>query len=329
MAPFAKQIRRRVFGISPEEVTFARRGFRPGERSRQERLERIGHDFLSGYHAAIAEDDLAGLERVLLGQPREAHGFAYEGAAMGLALLDAMSPRQGSRVDRFLAGIGAPHVYTAHVGVGWAHARLPGFLRRRVHPEDPLLRWLVLDGIGFHDGYFHAERSFARRVVPPRLTGYERRAFDQGLGRVLWFHDCADSDRVPATILSFGENRHPDLWSGVGLACAYAGGASRSEVRELAAAAGANHLHFAQGIAFAAKAHERAGVAPEHTVVACAEGCGVTIGEAAAMCDEGQENLPTEDGDAFPAYEVWRSRVRTALAAVAGKDARTSLRAGS
>jgi hypothetical protein len=46
----------------------------------------------------------------------------------------------------------------AHVGIGWAIARLP-WLRRRIEQPlnrlDSLLRWLAVDGYGFHEGYFY------------------------------------------------------------------------------------------------------------------------------------------------------------------------------
>jgi hypothetical protein len=47
-----KQLRQLAFGISLEEATFARRGFRRNNVEAQQRLEQIGYTFLHGYHAA-------------------------------------------------------------------------------------------------------------------------------------------------------------------------------------------------------------------------------------------------------------------------------------
>ena len=52
---------------------------------------------------------------------------------------------------------GDEHVYMAYVGVGWAMARLPRVLWSRLYAPDPLLRWLVLDGYGFHQAYFRTD----------------------------------------------------------------------------------------------------------------------------------------------------------------------------
>lgn len=82
------QTRRRLLGLSPTEVTFARRGFVTREEDARRRLEQIGITFLSGYHAALEETGLAPLARRLEFVDAESRGFAFEGAAMGLALLD-------------------------------------------------------------------------------------------------------------------------------------------------------------------------------------------------------------------------------------------------
>ena len=49
-------LRQRLLGLSPEEATVARRGFREGEAGVRQRLEQIGFTFLEGYHAALLDD---------------------------------------------------------------------------------------------------------------------------------------------------------------------------------------------------------------------------------------------------------------------------------
>ncbi len=118
----------------------------------------------------------------------------------------------------------------------------------------------------------------------------------------------ADGDRIAATIDRFQERRHADLWSGVGLACAYAGGLPEQAIESLCAMAGPHRPHLAQGVAFAAKARERAGNPAPHTQLACLIVCGMPAEPAARLTDRALEGLPS-DG-ALPAYEVWRQRVR-------------------
>lgn len=309
--PLAK-FRRRLLGISPDEVTFKRRGFHDRGPGPTRRLEQVGSTFLLGYHAALNDDGLDALASRLEAVEGACRGFAYEGAAMGLALLDQLSPWGRGRVRAFLAGAGSRHPYMIHVGVGWAVARLP-WLRRNVvratRGLDPLLRWLALDGYGFHEGYFNWRRYQARPESFGRFGGYAAHAFAQGLGRSLWFVEGADVSRIPSAVASLPRHLHADLWSGVGLACAYAGGAGAREVERLRAAALTFGAELAQGAAFAAKTRQRAGNLTEHTEVACQVLCGLSASSAAAVTDETLAQLPG-DGD-VPAYEVWRLRIQS------------------
>ena len=81
-----------------------------------------------------------------------------------------------------------------------------------------------MDGYGFYEGFFSWRRTVEEKVIPSRLAGYARRAFDHGLGRSLWFSTGANVDRIVVTIGAFPESRQGDLWAGIGLACAYAAG---------------------------------------------------------------------------------------------------------
>jgi hypothetical protein len=277
-----------AFGISLEEATFARRGFSVSEAGAQQRLEQIGYVFLQGYHAALEENAPEALALRLRAVDAELRGFAFEGAAMGLTLLDHFSFWRGKRLQTFLNGPGAAHVYMAHVGVGWAMARLP-WLRRHAEQYltrlDPLLCWLAVDGYGFHEGYFKGRRAIERRAIPDQLKGYARRVFDQGLGRSLWFVDGADVLRISCTVASFEPERHADLWSGLGLACAYAGGVGHAAIEAMRIAAQPYTPQLAQGVAFAAKARQRANNPAAHTEMACKVLCGLSAEAAALITD--------------------------------------------
>lgn len=304
-------LRKAAFGISLGEVTFARRGFHVSETRAQQRLEQMGNVFLQGYHAVLEEDAPEAMALRLHAIDAEFRGFAFEGAAMGLTLLDHLSLGKGKRLQAFLSGPGAAHVYMAHVGVGWAMARLP-WLRRHAEQYltrlDPLLCWLAMDGYGFHEGYFNWRRAIERQAVPDQLKGYARRVFDQGLGRSLWFVEGADVRRISSTIASFDQKRRADLWSGAGLACAYAGGVDQAGIEVMRTAAQTYGPHLAQGAAFAAKARQRAGNPAAHTDMACEVLCGLSTDAAALITDVALESLPG-DGEE-PAYEVWRRRIQ-------------------
>lgn len=306
----AGRLRKLVFGISPEEARFERRGFPPCEPAARARLETIGRTFIRGYRAALADTRPEPLGAELDRLEPELRGFAYEGAAMGLELLDRLTPWTRTRLESFLAGPGGRHAYMVHVGAGWALARLRRTIDgpRSLAGMDPLLRWLAVDGYGFHEGYFDWPRSIGEQRTPERISGYARRVFDQGLGRSLWFVEGASVERIVTAVGRFPSHRRGDLWSGLGLAAAYAGGAERAGLETLRQASGDDYPRVAQGAAFATKARARAENPAPHTELACAVLCGMSVEAAAALTDQALEDLPPDGAE--PAYEVWRQRVQ-------------------
>jgi len=310
LAPF----RRRLFGIPARELAFERRGFRGSDPAMRTRLEQIGRTFAHGYHAALENDDLEVLVPRLNSVDLDLRGFAYEGAAMGLALLDFLTPWRRDRFRSFLQGAGGTHAYMVHVGAGWMLARIPGRVAPRLERFDPLLRWLVIDGYGFHEGFFHWRRYLEGQPAPARLTGYARRAFDQGLGRCLWFIEGGDAGRIPQAISAFPEPRRADLWSGVGLAVTYAGEVGQSNLVSLRESAGPHRPCLAQGAAFAAKARLRGGNLVPYTDRACMALCGLSATAAAQFTDDALQALPPDGAE--PAYEIWRQRVQAKLASL-------------
>jgi hypothetical protein len=310
-SPVVRKLRRSVLAISPIEASFQKRRFQPGEPVKQRHFETIGRAFVAGYNAAIELDCIRELAMQLDAVESEFRGFAFEGAAMGLTLLDHIIPGKRQRFSQFLSGAGKPHMYMLHVGAGWALARLPWLrlrLSRSIAQYDCLLRWLVVDGFGFHEGYFYWSEAGEKHRVPKSISNYARRAFDQGLGRCVWFACCGDVSRVCDTVGQFDLARRPDLWSGIGLAAAYAGGHTQADLAALHAVAGEHLPAMAQGAAFAAKARLRAGNPASHTESACAAICGMSSRDAAALTDAALKDLSCDSSD--PVFEIWRQRIQ-------------------
>ena len=317
MSRTLRALRRRILTPDTAQTRLATRGFHRKDQAAQDLLETVGAQFLAGYGEAVeartVDEAAARLDRI----PARFRGFAYEGAAMGCAVLDAL-PFGGGRVAALLAGRGAAHVYMAYVGIGWALARLPKPVRPSVAGLDPLLKWLVLDGYGFHQAYFRTRRYVGEHVVdttcpwPDEVrTGYAGRAIDQGIGRALWFVGGADPHRVAGLIEGFDPRRHPDLWGGAGLAATYAGGGDEAELTAFRDRAGEHRAILAQGSAFAAEARVRAGLLGPHTELATGVFCGRPAQEAARLTQETRPTAVHRGGP--PAYEQWRQDIAAAL----------------
>jgi hypothetical protein len=192
-------------------------------------------------------------------------------------------------------------------------ARLPRLRWRAIEPHDPLLRWLALDGYGFHQAYFHTKQYVWQQhqgTIPGwEPAGYANRVVDQGIGRALWFVNGSDVQGVATTIGAFPESRQGDLWSGIGLASVYAGGADAGELSDMVKLAGQYRSHAAQGAAFAAKARLLAGLVMPGTEIGVKVHCDMSVEDAAAVTDEARQGLPPEDAN-LPSFEVWRERIR-------------------
>lgn len=89
--------RRKLFGLSLDETQVVTRGFRAGSAAAVERVERIGREFLAGYHAALEEGSAHELGLRLNREiDAEYRGFAFEGAGMALTLLDRVHLARGA-----------------------------------------------------------------------------------------------------------------------------------------------------------------------------------------------------------------------------------------
>jgi hypothetical protein len=318
MAGTLRALRRRLLTPNESAALLANRGFHEKDPATRELLESIGKIFLTGYGCVMEARTPAAAEPRLERIPEQFRGFGYEGAAMACAMLDGLTPGRRSRVAEFLDLSGRQHSYMIHVGIGWAMARLPGPRRRAVAPADPLLRWLALDGYGFHQAYFHTDEYVYRHrrdAMLPWPGGecgrYAARAVDQGVGRAVWFAAGADPALATDLVERFPADRRPDLYSGLGLAATYAGGADERELKDLWERVADHRPQFAQGAAFGATARAEAGLTGPHTEAATRLFCGMEPDGAMRLCARSRP-APVIDRK-LPGYDTWRTTIATAL----------------
>ena len=103
----------------------------------------------------------------------EMRGFAYEGAGMGLALLDIIFPWK-KRVRAFLAGPGSPYVYPVYVGVGLVLARVGKKPESYIAQVDPVLNGFVIDGYGFRAGTLGWQQYVEEHTIPKEISSSAR-----------------------------------------------------------------------------------------------------------------------------------------------------------
>lgn len=314
-------LRRLVLTPSLASVGFAGRRFPVVATPATRRLEAIPQAVICGFEWGIDARRTAEVERRLELLDPELRGFGYEGATMAFTVRDAM---RGHRTRELMLGTGAPHIFLTYIGIGFAMARLPRPLWRKVLPDlgdapfHPTMSWLAVDGYGFDRAYFDTGRWVERQRRPkpyPWLghPAYFDRAVDQGIGRALWFIHGGRPRAVAAAVHGFAPDRRADLWAGVGLACCFAGGAEPDELAEMRESAGGYRDELALGAVFAAKGRDYSGHLPGHTELSVKQLSGLSLAEAVTLADQTEVD-PVGHGP-VPQYELWRERIRAGLPA--------------
>jgi enediyne biosynthesis protein E3 len=284
------------------QVDFGVRRFRLSAGPQREILETASRAFLMGFNAAISSAAPADLAARLDELGEQQRGYALEGAGMAAAVLDALTLRRGKRLRAVLAGAGR--------GYASLHRR-PSRLIKRLPADrvtNPALRWFAWDGYGFHRGFFASDETIGGQRQPRRLSAEQRSLFDQGVGRSLWFHECADPDGVALRIAEFAPARRADLWCGAGLAATYTGGADVADLGRLALLAGEHRAELACGSALACAARTHAGLTPPHTGAAAHALTGALAEEASgwvASALNGLGHRVSSPGG----YRLWREKV--------------------
>jgi enediyne biosynthesis protein E3 len=276
--------------IRPEEASFAVRGFEVPDPELCRKLEGILESFIAGYNLSVRTEDPVELADRLHRKFDQHHvGFAFEGVGLYLAILDLMIPGRSDRLAQFLTGAGRDHDYIVAVGAGFAIARLPFGLRnmnRYLKTLDPLIAWCLPDGYGFHQGFFHHTHYVDAAKDPPEELGpFGARLFDSGVGRAMWWVKCAQPAGISSAIDRFPESRRAELWSGVGVAAAYAGGVGVNALQSLRELSGPYQADFLSGLPFAARLRQKAGNYSETTELACSVLMGLSTDETADMAE--------------------------------------------
>ena len=165
-----------------------------------------------GFEWGIAAPDCRDVRRRLRLVDPEQRGFAYEGATMAFTIRDSVRGGQDRR--DCCPAPGERHIFLAYIGIGFAMARLPRPLWKKVLPDladshyFPTMSWLAVDGYGFDRAYFDTDACVDQQAVPAPYPWegnpeYFPRAVDQGIGRALWFIHGADTRKVAEAVKRF------------------------------------------------------------------------------------------------------------------------------
>jgi len=207
---------------------------------------------------------------------KELRSVAYEAASMAIALNDfstaAHSPITIAVMQGWKAFLNASEnqLTHVHVGLGWAIAKQqinPScFIKNNLHA---MLQLRVLDGCGYYDGMMRQKQTIKNQVRHSYLDVENFSAYDQGIGRSIWYISKGDPLKVQQLIHSFSVERHADLWRGIGIACTFVGGYDSTVLKTLLSIAEHHSTQLGMGAAMVTKSRMMANFNTTEMELAC------------------------------------------------------------
>jgi hypothetical protein len=216
---------------------------------------------------------------VLETEPPEYRSVAYESASFEIAL-DDLKPNQHLGVWKEFRQLGAQqHTFHIDIGLGWAFDKTGVDPNLYTHTMQPVVKWMVFDGVGYYSALFKGRSTLKNKEVPGFIEGDDLRGFDQGIGRRLWYMAKGNVDVLKDWVKNFPLSRHRDLFRGIGIACGYVGGSQKDELLRLKEISGENHQQLQVGIILAAISRIASDTISENINMACRVVCNKTINE--------------------------------------------------
>ena len=254
-----------------------------------DRMEIIKTVFQDAKDYAEAVEDTNELLSHLENTNPEFRSVAYEGASMALALkdfvrMDSFGANDNSlkRWNAFM-NVSENHAAQVYIGLGWAAAQEKRAALSFMNTHNPVMQLRVWDGCGYYDGIFRQRHTVKSQIRHDYIPENSYTMYDQGLGRCLWYLCKGDETKIPEMIKQFSSSRHPDLWRGLGIACAYVGGCDAMIFKTLSASAGQDRTQLGIGAAMAAKARILANSVTKDIELACNAWCDLSAQDAMHM----------------------------------------------
>ena len=251
----------------------------------ESRMEKIRAIFQYGVSISTDEADLDLLSIKLRSVENEFRSIGYEAAAMSLALKDISTHNNFSTWHSFIQRFAARYATQAHVGLGWAIAqqRLSDF--SFVETLDPFMQCRVMDGFGYYEGIFRKRKTIWEMQVPANLKKTWLHAYDQGVGRSIWYICQADCNKISVMMRGFPVSRHKDFWRGIGTACCYVGGFDENFLKRLRKISSVHQDQLAVAAALVSATRTEAGSPSRYIELACEIWCNCSQKDALEIAE--------------------------------------------
>jgi hypothetical protein len=243
------------------------------------RMEYIQKIFLDVGQSVENIQSLYELIAFLDTEPPEFRSVAYESASMGIGLKDLNANRPLDSWKDFRQVCTNQHSFHIDIGLGWAFAKTDIQPDTYLQSMNPVLKWMVFDGMGYYYGLFKGRNTVKNKVLPNGIEGESLHGFDQGLGRRLWYMAKGNLNEAACLVGNFVEERHSDLWRGIGIACGYVGGNTEDGLRYLPGISGKYYKQLQIGVVLAAISRIASNTITEDVDLACRIICNKAVNE--------------------------------------------------
>jgi len=198
----------------------------------------------------------------------EFRSIAYESASMCIALEEF---KTGNQLDQWFIFLKKhdQHATQIHVGLGWALAQNEISPIEFLEKLEPDYRYRVCDGYGYYEGFFRRRKSILNQQQPEWNDTAAVGAYNQGLGRSLWYIHNGEINAAKYALEKFPIERHKDLWRGLGIAVAYVGGLTEEMAQQILNEAGERKIDLAEGANRALKSRAQSGCVSADTESVC------------------------------------------------------------
>ncbi|HNH75653.1 MAG TPA: DUF1702 family protein [Candidatus Obscuribacter sp.] len=273
----------------------------------KKRASQIPLDLFADSFNSVGDNDLKDLVASLSGLSLVERVVFFEGAFSAAICQDMTRPLEYSRAAE-LASIAPGHIAGLGLGAGHALSRLgsPADLSPAV--ADQYLGWLAMDAHGMHEGYFNWYNSVYELAVPEGLCEVSREAFDQGLGRAIWFIASSDWRSIEGLVSRFPISRRFNLWRGIGLMAGFWGADDEQQFKKLFNASGKFKAFFQQGVAHAVCMRYDMDEVLDYTAAASELICGAPTEKVAEMASGYMEKAVVNGLDS-KSYISWQSEI--------------------
>lgn len=217
--------------------------------------------------------------------PSLSRGWYIEGLANGLVVRDPVN--KSSQLKDLFDLAGEENHFLIYGGIGMGLA----ITKASVDPFKGLLPSpdgdLAFDGFGFYQSMFAQKEALVEQNMPAFIAEDPSwaMAFDQGIGRGLWFTQGGRVDRMADKIAAFPVARQAPMWMGLAFGATYAGGTV--EIQQQVAEQGKAFLsHIRLGCAYACFIRAKAKAPADHTEQAAQLFAGLSADRLATILSE-------------------------------------------